>query len=277
MEIFSSKKIIFVSVVLSLLLFLSGVFFSGTARAQEDPLVQIGQMAEKFKDKMLDASKTVGVGAKTKIKAIIKLLDVVKDKKEWTEPLWNEVIRIAEETGIAVDELVPSVSGCITDEAENPVYGTLIAVLPITVDVAIPTYAMTGGGAIGNPNGIPSTFGFGASGPVIPVSETFVPASYRETFNKGGCYWVPLSPGVINTLGSLISLPGLANTNDKTGEINKTFTTADVKIIPVKFGYTIDPVAKEVQFNKDGSFYTMDIETPGGFGTLGSMQSDSSK
>jgi len=277
MKFFASKKLILVAAVVSLLFVLSGVFLPETARAQEDPMAQIGQMAEKFKDEMLDASKTIGVGAKTKIDAIIKLLDLLKEKKEWTETLWNEVIRIAEETGIAVDELVPSVSGCITDESENPLYGTLIAVLPITFDIAVPTYAMTGGGTIESGNGTPSTFGFGVTGPIIPVSESFVPASYLKTFNKGGCYWVPLSPGVINTLGSLISLPDLSNTNDKTEGINKTLTAANVKIIPVKFGYTIDPVAKEVQFNKDGSFYTMDIETPGGFGTLDSIQSGSSK
>ncbi len=271
------ERAIFESVVISLILVLSVAFFPETARAQEDPLAEIGQMAEKFKDEMLEAAKASGGEVARRLEAIEDLLSLVEGNDEWTEALWNQAVRIAEQSGIAVDELFPSVSGCITDEAGEPVYGALIAVLPTTFDIAVPTYAITGTGTLESGSGNPSTFGFGLTGPTIPVSESFVPTSYRQTFNRGGCYWVPLSPGVINTLGNLISMPDLSNTNDNTGTIDKTLTATSVKIIPIRFGYTIDPIGKVVQFNTDGSFLTLKLETLGGYGNLGSIERDTSR
>ena len=182
--------------------------------------------------------------------AFVRLIEELHGAgEEWTEDLWQRVQRIAEETGVMLDEFVPSISGCIRDEKGEPMYGVAVFALPLgIIDIAVPTWAITGGGTVEEHPGNPSLAYIG--GVPVPVSGSFVPDEYEEEFNRGGCYWVPLSPGVIQMLTAIrIGAP----TEGTSWDIL-------VKIVPIMPGYKMEPFGKEVFIKRSGEFYIQDIE-----------------
>jgi hypothetical protein len=190
--------------------------------------------------------------------AIMELLAILQDAgDEWTEERWNLVVSACDRLGIYVDELIPSVCGCIKDEQGNPVYGAVVLAIP-NYDVGVPTAALTGGGTVEQHPTNNSSF---LLGPVaIPVSNSFVPDEYEAEFNQGGCYWIPVSPGALRTLWEAArSLSPDMSTNTEDIETLSPFTSRIFVFLP---GHVMVPYAKKVYLSKNGVFSVTDITGP---------------
>ena len=110
---------------------------------------------------------------------------VMQGLTEWNEATFNDVLNISQQYGVALDALIPSVQGCITEQDGTPLVATSVVgygMMPGTIGSAIPMMATTSG------EGVPATV-FG-----IVIDPSYLSENQRENWGPG-CYWMPVPPG----------------------------------------------------------------------------------
>jgi len=145
----------------------------------------------------------------------------------------KDMTRLLEQAGAAVDELVASVSGCLTDESGKAMVGTMVFLINSDI-IPEPAYGVTAGET---GVGLFSQLG-------VPVPKPGL---------DPGCYWIPIPPSITGSLVGLLN----GGSSDLTG------TNAGFYVYPVAPGYNFVPPAQNVSINQNGSFYKTPIENLG--------------
>lgn len=233
--------------------------YAATIGTMQERAAEAGQTIE-------TVAATIQENIDTILAAREYLNDIINSNtKAWTDETWKHFMGIFQQAGVAVDELIPSVSGCIHDENGNPMKGVLVAMIPMAKDsqggeiAMLPSLALTGDGTIEQHPGNHSSFGFSAGLPTLPVSDSFLPESYRDKFNQGGCYLVPVPPQLIkiyfdtvvaaaNTLGSLV------------GDEESDYNYAAI-IHPMFPGYNMGPYEQKIIFKAGGVAEITNMDT----------------
>lgn len=202
------------------------------------------------------------------IRAASEYLDTISDA--WTDETWNRFMDIFKQAGVAVDELIPSVSGCIHDENGNPMKGVLVAMIPMAKDsqggeiAMLPSLALTGNGTIEQHPGNHSSFGFSAGLPTLPVSDSFLPESYRDKFNQGGCYLVPVPPQLMKIyFESLVAAAQLIEQHTGLQLMGGALqeVTFSAIIHPMFPGYNMGPYEQKIVFKAGGVAEITNMDT----------------
>lgn len=212
--------------------------------SQEEILAISGIDVDAINNSLAEWQKNVGALTET-----IEYLGTIGN--QWEDETWNHLMEILNQAGIATDELFPSIAGCIHDAQGNPMKGVLIAMVPNNL-VPLPSFALTGNGTVDRHPGNHSSFGFSAGLPTFPVFESFVPEHYRDTFNQGGCYWIPVPPDFLEIV--LQTVQSLINGSQAT---NSSFVADIFAIFP---GYTMAPQGKRVKLTTDGKYTIESID-----------------
>lgn len=191
------------------------------------------------------------------IRDAIEYLNSIEDA--WTNETWEHFMEIFKQAGVAVDELIPSVSGCIHDDQGNPMRGVLVAMIPrVDGSPMLPSFAITGNGTFEQHPGNHSSFGFNAGIPSLPVSDSFLPESYRDEFNQGGCYLVPVPPQLMKIyIQSVLAIYK---------EIPSSFgfvdhASFDAIIHPIFPGYNMGPYEQKIVFKAGGVAEITNMDT----------------
>lgn len=263
--------------VLSFLLGLSVLLFQPNPVQAEDVDQGIPPEAQQLIDSVYEATVstmqeraaeagqaigTVSAAIQENIETILAAREYLNDMintntKTWTDETWNHFLEIFKQAGVAVDELIPSVSGCIHDDQGNPMRGVLVAMIPRADGLPmLPSFAITGNGSFEQHPGNHSSFGFNAGIPSLPVSDSFLPESYRNEFNQGGCYMVPVPPQLMK-----IYIQSCIAIDSSIGE-DPTFNASfDAIIHPIFPGYNMGPYEQKIVFKAGGVAEITNMDT----------------
>lgn len=218
----------------------AGAFLWGAPALAAGPAPQLDATA--LDKQMGDALKALAKSGNLSgmAKAYADLIKELEGKKEWTKELMDAVVRIADQAGVAADQLVQSVAGCVKEDGNGkPVIG-----IPVFSIQMLDT--MLSGG-LHSPQGVSLTkmtddapFLFVSVLNGIPAGLPFaVPEALLSGEQKSlgaGCYWVPVQPGALRAWD-------LAS-----GGYDKSMSIA---VQPFAPGYIMDPAAKSVFYNHE--------------------------
>ncbi|NOY46359.1 MAG: hypothetical protein GXP50_13055 [Deltaproteobacteria bacterium] len=179
-------------------------------------------------------------GASPLLDAMRQTAQAMEGQTQWTEALLDQIAAIARQTGVAFDELVPSVQGCIRQRDGTPLEGVPVLTFPgKLMNAELGTgvyYAFTKGQAT------PAMIGAGVV--VFPVDEAAW-LSERQRRNFGpGCYWVPFpftpAEDVVNAVW---------NENSRT-----------IRIIPIVPGYTLNHNVLAIEMIEEDSYTVRELD-----------------
>ncbi len=163
--------------------------------------------------------------ANPRIQAAVDLGNLLSGATEWSAELLDQVVAIANQAGVAFDELVPSVQGCIHEPDGTPLEAVPVLAMPgKLLDGALgftPILGLTSGRAT------PATVG------EIPVLDAYLSAEQRARWGPG-CYWMPFPITVVNALENGL-FTAIA------GDSGRVYPT--IRVIPITPGYRLDHVA----------------------------------
>ena len=167
----------------------------------------------------------------------ITLPDNVQDA--WNA-LNSDMNSIAQQTGVAVDELVASVSGCIRDRDGNPIIGAMVFLIKPDSNQPL-AYATTAGR---------TGIGFYTTNPVGgPLPYNSLPG---QEIPAAGCYWMAIPLGVLDAYltGAIQGATAINNIRPADGTtFNRIFS-----LVAVAPGYLITPMTQLVSISDDGTF-----------------------
>jgi hypothetical protein len=138
--------------------------------------------------------------------------------KEMNKNVFQDVLRIAEQAGVTIDALLPTIQGCIKEEDGTPLIAASvieIGSIPGAIGSLVPVFATTSG------EGVPAKI-FG-----MPVDVAWLSEKQKQNWGSG-CYWLPVVPGFADGGIALLS---------QTSVISH-------RVIPVMQGYKMSPPAK---------------------------------
>lgn len=130
-----------------------------------------------------------------------KLLDIVKDKQEWTKEMLDQVASLGGD-GVAVDELLPVISGCLKDSSGKPMAGAPVIGYHVmhyatadTMGIArLPKVTLSLTKRPGD-----AFFMIGApSTPPFPIPDALLSREQRSL--GAGCYLVPMKPDFVKEM-----------------------------------------------------------------------------
>lgn len=166
--------------------------------------------------------------------------DVYDGSQEWGADVFLGIAAVAVEYDVALNALIPSVSGCISLRGRNtPLEGVSVVgvgAVPGISGSLVPILATTSG------RGLKAKI-FG-----LDVQEAWMTPRQKEKwrrFDSLGCYWMPMPPGLIDGAISVIQ---------QDSAIQHT-------VIPMAIGYAMSPPAKLVQKLADEISVT-DLDNP---------------
>lgn len=126
-----------------------------------------------------------------------KLLDIVKDKQEWTKDMLDQVAGLGGD-GVAVDELLPVISGCLKDTSGKPMAGAPVIGYHVMRYLAGPASLPKVTLSLTKRPG-ETFFMIGAPGtPPFPIPDKLLSREQRSL--GAGCYLVPLKPDFVKEL-----------------------------------------------------------------------------
>lgn len=200
---------------------------SGTAGAAAPDLASLEQQVQKSVDAAMQNSDLGG-----KAGAMAKLVTMLKDKTAWTEDLMKSVARLGDQFGVAVDELVPSVAGCVKEPDGKPVLGAPVVGLQI-FNLTSPTTSLTKVS-----DGVPFLVEQ-SQGQFVPVPPQLLSGEQKAL--GAGCFWMPVKPDLARLL--ILGMTG--------GQ--QDYITIVVQ--PFAPGYLMEPAAKDIRMKRkrDGS------------------------
>ncbi len=160
-------------------------------------------------------------------------IDIPDDPGEAFDAVTKDMTRLLEQAGVAVDELVASVSGCLKDKSGKPMVGTMVFLVNFDM-IPEPSYGVTAGET---GVGLFSGVGFPTPKPGL----------------QSGCYWIPVPPSIISSILSVVS----GDSSDLTR------SRARFYVYPVAPGYNFVPPAQSVSILLDGTFLKTPVENLG--------------
>jgi len=181
------------------------------------------------------------------------------DVQQAWDALNSDMNSIAQQTGVAIDELVASVSGCITDRGENPIIGAMVFLVKPDSNQPL-AYATTAGR---------TGIGFYTTNPVgAPLPYNSLPGQEQPA---AGCYWMAIPLGLLDalfttdiqatTVGVGITQVGLGNDavlrQGGNQPADGTTYARLFSLVAVAPGYLITPMTQVVGIHPDGSFIVL--------------------
>jgi hypothetical protein len=226
--------------ILIVFLFFSVLITPSKLKAQENPEGIFS--LEELRDRATEVFKRLNEKTGAWLEAIRDIQEIIVDLGSWTEASFNEVVTKIDNAGLMLDEIFPSISGCVKDEKGDPISGATIVAIQMD---GIPTYAFAGQGTAQSAGLSASTFSFAVGAPPIAVNEMYLSETQKQDFGPG-CYWIPVSPSFLSAylrlLDPLISIEAEGTQSFK----------FDVKIIAMPpMGHTISPAGYTVSILKD--------------------------
>jgi len=167
------------------------------------------------------------------VQAAIDLGDILNGKTEWTADLLNQIVTMANQAGVAFDELVPSVQGCIKTPDGTPLEAVPVVAMPGTL--AMGALGFTPIAGITSGQATPATFG------VIPVLVNVYLSKEQKARWGPGCYWMPFPISTVQLMAEAVAPLAVA-----TGGPPTEFR--DIRVIPITPGYHLDHAALGVSF-----------------------------
>jgi len=176
-------------------------------------------------------------GASPLLDAMRQTAQAMEGQTQWTEALLDQIAAIARQAGVAFDQLVPSVQGCIRQRDGTPLEAVPVLTLPgklMNAELGVGAfYAITRGRAS------PAMIGMGNS--VFPVDEqAWMSERQRQDFGPG-CYWVPFPFAPYEDLS------------------NAVFNKQDIRtirLIPIVPGYTLNHNVLAIEMTRE-TWYTV--------------------
>lgn len=213
---------------------LYGTLYSNIAKADA---------AQDFIDAITAAGgDAAAIASATWQKAKSEVLKIQGTAKEWNAAAFNDVLAIANQYSVAIDQIVPSIQGCIKEQDGTPLVGTTVISIgsePGIAGSALPLLAVTRGQAT-------PAFIFGSPTVGIAVDESWLSAEQKQNWGPG-CYWFPVLPGLAEALVGTIRQESYIN----------------ARVIPVAPGYEMSPPAKYVNKSVNTGVLTVEDLTSG--------------
>ena len=161
-------------------------------------------------------------------------IEIPADPQAAFDAMSKDAARLLEQAGVAADELVASVSGCLADEDGKPIIGAMVFVI--------------------QPDLIPGgSYGVTADQNGVGLYNAGVVPAFRSDLQPG-CYWIPLPPSL---LSSMLSVMFSATSGSSTIETN---TRTSFYVMPILPGYNFVPVAQDIGISSSGKFSTRPVE-----------------
>ena len=176
-------------------------------------------------------------------------IEIPADPQAAFEAMSKDAARLLEQAGVAADELVASVSGCLADEDGKPIIGAMVFVIQPDL---IPPGGSGSYGVTADENGV----GLYNAG-IAPAPRTDL---------QPGCYWIPLPPSLMSVMTSVMR-------NAVSGSsANETNTNTTFYVSPILPGYNFVPAAQKVRLMSDGKFTASPVDNVADIYSLGGQE-----
>jgi len=175
-----------------------------------------------------------------RIQAAVDLGNLLSGATEWSADLLNQVVAIANQAGLAFDDLVPSVQGCIHEPDGTPLEAVAVVAMPGIM--AMGMYGFTPILGITSGRATPATVG------AVPVLDAYLSAEQRAGWGPG-CYWLPFPISSLQVV--VAALTGAVGA--VTGE--RGVERRDIRVIPIVPGYHLDHAALGASFGLNRAFF----------------------
>ena len=158
------------------------------------------------------------------------------------DALNSDMNSIAQQTGVAVDELVASVSGCMKDRDGNPIIGAMVFLIKPDSNQPL-AYATTAGR---------TGLGFYTTNPVgAPLPYNSLPGQEQPA---AGCYWMAIPLGMFDVFATAMNAEALVEFGHAPDTSNSTQFTRYASLVAVAPGYQMLPLARFLVIGPDGKF-----------------------